>query len=189
MTSQFWDAFQNGLDYSSFLERFGTDVDRGKWSARFDALNLTDEQSGLLSSFVRQMNVLCMAGAWCGDCVRQCPILRRFELANPDVIRIRFVDRDAAPWVAKSLLLCGKPRVPQVVFMDEDGMFVGHFGDRTLAEYRQRVAMLSGAACSTGLVAADDPVDGMIVQQWSDEFERIQWMLRTSPRLRQRHGD
>jgi len=28
-----------------------------------------------------------------------------------------------------------------------------------------------------------------VLQEWLDEFERVQWMLRLSPRLRQLHGD
>ena len=28
-----------------------------------------------------------------------------------------------------------------------------------------------------------------VLQEWLNEFERVQWMLRLSPRLRQKHGD
>jgi hypothetical protein len=28
-----------------------------------------------------------------------------------------------------------------------------------------------------------------IVQDWLDQFERVQWILRLSPRLRRLHGD
>ncbi|PHR02180.1 MAG: hypothetical protein COB31_07020 [Erythrobacter sp.] len=43
-----------------------------------DSLELTPDQRQLLESFTRQMKVLCIAGAWCGDCVDQCPILWQF---------------------------------------------------------------------------------------------------------------
>jgi hypothetical protein len=32
-------------------------------------------------------------------------------------------------------------------------------------------------------------VQAQIVQDWLNEFERVQWMLRLSPRLRKIHGD
>jgi hypothetical protein len=28
-----------------------------------------------------------------------------------------------------------------------------------------------------------------VTQDWLDIFERVQWMLRLSPRLREKHGD
>jgi hypothetical protein len=28
-----------------------------------------------------------------------------------------------------------------------------------------------------------------VTQDWLNEFERVQWILRLSPRLRQAHGD
>jgi hypothetical protein len=28
-----------------------------------------------------------------------------------------------------------------------------------------------------------------VLQEWLNEFERVQWMLRLSTRLRQKHGD
>jgi hypothetical protein len=46
-----------------------------------------------------------------------------------------------------------------------------------------------GAACPTGLVLPSGNNLAEVVQDWFDEFERVQWLLRTSPRLRQLHGD
>jgi hypothetical protein len=60
------------------------------------------------------------------------------------------------------------------VFFSEDGFEVARYGERTLATYRR----LAGEATG-GDVAAD----------WLREFERVQWILRLSPRLRKLHGD
>jgi hypothetical protein len=45
-----------------------------------------------------------------------------------------------------------------------------------------------GAVCPTGLggLPASTPD---VVGDWLREFERVQLMLRLSPRLRQKHGD
>ena len=51
------------------------------------------------------------------------------------------------------------------------------------------VEQLTGESCATGLVKSADPVQVQIVQDWLDEFERVQWLLRLSPRLRRLHGD
>jgi hypothetical protein len=179
------DKLETGLSYDEFLSRYGSDTDRERWRAFHQAVRLTDGQRALLRSFERDMKVLVMAGAWCGDCVNQCPIFDHFAAAS-DRIHLRFFDRDDHPDLASELQTCGAPRVPAVVFLSEDGYFCGRAGDRTLAKYRQLASSVTGAACSTGIA---DSVTDAVVQEWLNEFERIQWMLRTSGRLRKLHGD
>ncbi len=177
--------FASGLTYEDFLAKYGSDTDRRRWSDFHGQVSLSDGQKSLLGSFERDMHVLVMAGAWCGDCVNQCPIFDHFAKAT-DRIQLRFFDRDDNPDLADALQTCGAARVPAVVFLSEDGKFCGRAGDRTLSKYRQMVSSLTGAACSTGIA---DSLTEAVVQEWLNEFERIQWMLRTSGRLRQLHGD
>lgn len=183
-----WGAvFEQGLEYAPFLERFGTPEQRRRWGEVFERTRLTEPQRELLRSFVREMKVLVVAGTWCGDCVNQCPIFARFAGEAP-VIRLRFFDRDTFPELADELSICGGRRVPSVLFLSEDDHPCGRYGDRTLSKYRQMVASLQGAACPTGLAESEE-LHAAVVQEWLNEFERIQWMLRTSARLRQIHGD
>lgn len=177
--------FETGLTYDAFLAKYGSEADRMRWTAFHRQVRLTEEQTALLRSFVREMKVLVMAGTWCGDCVNQCPIFDHFAAANGR-IRIRYFDRDDSPDLAAELHTCGAPRVPAVVFLSEDGYFCGRAGDRTLSKYRELASTLTGAACPTGV---PDSLTEAVVQDWLDEFERIQWMLRTSGRLRKIHGD
>ena len=79
--------------------------------------------------------------------------------------------------------------VPVAVFFSEDGHEVARYGERTLARYRQLVEQLTGEGCATGFVKGADPVQQQVVQEWVDQFERVQWILRLSPRLRRLHGD
>lgn len=188
--------FDAALSYADFLQKYGTPPQRDNWRAVYDRAKLTAEQQATLSRFKRRMQVLCFAGAWCGDCVDQCPLLQRIAEAT-ETIDLRFVDRDADDALKAEMTLCGGARVPQVVFLDEEGQFVGRYGDRTLAKYRTLVAKLDGAtgahvpgaACPTGLFGPDDELLAATLADWFREFERIQWMLRTSARLRQKHGD
>lgn len=188
--------FDAALPYADFLETYGTPSQRDNWRAVYDRAQLTREQQATIARFKRRMQLLCFAGAWCGDCVDQCPLLQLIAEAT-DWIDLRFVDRDADEALKAEMSLCGGARVPQVVFLDEEGQFVGRYGDRTLAKYRSLAAKLDGAAgaflpgagCSTGLFGPDDELLSATLADWFDEIERIQWMLRTSARLRQKHGD
>lgn len=183
-----FDKFSLALPLREYLQHYGTENDRQKWQRMAEMIQLTAEQQQVLRSFRRQMNVLVLAGAWCGDCVNQCPIFERFTEVAP-VIVTRYLDRDAHPDVQDALLINGGRRVPVVVFFSEDGYEVARYGDRTLSRYRQLAGELRGAGCPTGLVPAEDSVLGQVVQEWLNEFERVQWILRLSPRLRQKHGD
>ena len=181
-------TFEEGLSYEEFLRSYGTDEQRCRWMAQHAAVELTNAQKELLRSFQREMKVLVTAGAWCGDCIEQCPIFDHFAREN-ERIRIRYFDRDDHAELASALSICGGNRVPSVLFLSEDGHVCGRYGDRTLAKYRQIAETQIGAACPTGLVPQEHTLLQSVVQEWLDEFERIQLMLRTSGRLRQLHGD
>ena len=181
--------FEEGLSYVDFLKKYGNADQQSRWSKFHAAVKLKPEQLALLGSFTREMKVFCLSGAWCGDCVNQCPIFDHFAQAAP-VIKLRFFDRDAHPDLGAMLSVCGGARVPVVLFASEDNFQVGIYGDRTLSKYRSLVAdITSGPACPTGIVLPGmSQVDG-VVQDWLNEFERVQWILRTSGRLRKLHND
>lgn len=182
----FASKFAAGLPYKAFLEKHGLPQDRRRWGDLEEQFRLMAAQRDLLATFVREMNVLCLAGAWCGDCVGQCPILEHFARVCPK-IHMRFVDRDADAELAAELRVCGGGRVPVVVFLSEDFAECGRYGDRTLSRYRAMAEEQLGAACSTGIASAE--ALAQTADDWLREFERTQLMLRLSPRLRERHGD
>jgi thiol-disulfide isomerase/thioredoxin len=181
-------ALQRALPYHDFLNQYGTDAHRARWAAVYDRIRLSDDKKRLLAGFQREMKVLVMAGTWCGDCVDQCPIFQHFAEAAPAIV-LRFCDRDASPELQQELTICGGARVPAVVFLSEDGHEVGRYGDRTLAKYRKIAAEQLGDVCSAGIAPPGDTLLAATVQDWLNEFERAQLILRTSPRLRRKHGD
>lgn len=180
--------FEAGLPLADFLAKYGSDSHRARWRAAAEQTALTDEQKTLLGTFTRRTNVLVLAGAWCGDCSSQCTIFERIAEAAPVVVT-RYLDRDEHADVQAALQINGGNRVPVAVFFSEDGFEVARYGERTLARYRQLAGQLLGEGCATGLVKGNDPVRQAEVQDWLDEFERVQWILRLSPRLRRLHGD
>ncbi len=180
--------FEAGLPLPAFLAKYGTDAHQARWKQAAEQTSLTPVQRELLGRFTRRINALVLAGAWCGDCSSQCPIFERFAEAAP-LIHTHYLDRDEHADVQAALQINGGNRVPVIVFFSEDGLEVARYGERTLARYRQMVGQLTGEGCATGLVKGGDPVQAAVVQEWLDQFERVQWMLRLSPRLRRLHGD
>lgn len=188
-TAAAWEhAFTAALRYGEFLERHATPDQRSRWQGVHDRVTLTDDQRRILGGFVRRMPVLVLAGAWCGDCVNQCPIFACFA-AVASAIDLKFLDRDARPDIAAHLKVCGGQRVPTLAFFSEDFTPVLFYGDRTLSAYRAAAASQLGGTCQTGIVPPAAEALAAVTSDWLREFERVQLLLRLSGRLRQLHGD
>jgi hypothetical protein len=181
-------VFAAASPYTSFLDQYATAPQRARWDTMHAQFSLSAEQRDLLGDFARSMPVVCLAGAWCGDCINQCPIFDHFAQASTR-IDLRFLDRDTKPEIRDSLTINGGHRVPVVIFLSEDWYEVARYGERTLSNYRRMAAEQLGLACPTGLVAPASEAMAGITAEWLAEFERAQLILRLSPRLRSQHGD
>jgi thiol-disulfide isomerase/thioredoxin len=183
-----FDQFKQGLTYVDFVARYANDVQKQRWRQVHEQVRLTAAQRDLLGTFRRAMNVLCLAGAWCGDCISQCPIFEHFAAAAP-VIQVRYLDRDDHADAQRELQINAGNRVPVVVFFSEDGYEVARYGDRTLSKYQQMMSALLGTNYPPDLAVPAEPLLVQVTQDWLNEFERVQCLLRLSPRLRHLHGD
>ena len=180
------EKFEAALGWEAYL---ATDPDRAsRWREFHEKVALDEAQRSLLAGFSRRMNVLCVSGIWCGDCVQQGPMLERIAAAS-DAIDLRWVDRDEHADLAEQVKINAGLRVPVVLFMAEDCELLGWFGDRTLTRYRALGAKNLGPSCPVPCAPVPQDELAATLQEWLDEFERFQWMLRLSPRLRHRHGD
>jgi hypothetical protein len=180
--------FAHALPYQLFINRHATASQRLRWVEMHGRYSLGAEQRTLLGGFIRTMPVLCLAGAWCGDCISQCPVFDHFMQASPR-LDVRFMDRDARLELRELLAINGGYRVPVVVFLSEDWYEVSRYGERTLSIYRRLVAEQVGPACPTGVGPPEQESVAKITTEWLAEFERAQLILRLSPRLRSKHDD
>ena len=180
-------VFDGAQSYATYVGT-GDEEQQRRWTGVYEAASLNAEQKELLKGFVREMKVLAVSGIWCGDCVEQGPLLARIAEGS-EQIDLRFVDREAAAELGDNLKINQGQRVPVVLFMAEDYALCGCYGDRVLSRYRRIFEQQVGAACSTGLIVPEADAMAADLQGWLNEFERIQLMLRTSTRLRQKHGD
>lgn len=188
--SDFWKrAFAQGLGYDDYLKT--TEPDKAeRWRTMAERIPaLTGEQSGRLAEHGRAMKILVLSGAWCGDCVRQGPMLERIVSACGPRVKLRLIDRDADSEIRDEMRILGAARVPAAVFLSEDYFEIGRFGDRLLTVYRKKAAREIGPACATGIVAPPPEELAAELAEWVDIFERMLLMLRLSPMLRERYGD
>ena len=179
-------AHARGLQWPEYLRAHAGRT--AGWTHHIDAARLEAGHRTMLAGFTRRMNVLVLTGAWCGDCAVQCPMLGAIADACP-AADVRFLEQADHADLAAKLRINAGTRVPTVIWCAEDFEFCSLLGDRTLARYRAMAARQLGASCP--LPGASIPADeaAATLAGWIEEFERVQLMLRLSPRLRQVHGD
>ncbi len=186
----FWrEHFEAALAYDDYLD--GSDaIHADKWRALAKQLpTLPEDDRNRLQGHRRRLNLLVYSGIWCGDCVRQGPMLHDLAEATGSQVDLRFLDRDHSEPLQDELRILGATRVPVAVFLTEDFHEIGRFGDRLLTIYRAKFERELGEACSSGLFAP--PVAELKAElcEWRDIFERMLIMARLAPPLRARYED
>jgi len=121
--------------------------------------------------------------------VQQIPLLARIAEAAASRIELRIVDRDQHRDLAEQVRINGGDRVPVLLLLSEDHELCAVFGDRTLSRYRAMAHKQLGPSCPIGIEAPESDELAACLQDWLNEIERVQLMLRLSTRLRQRHND
>lgn len=182
------EQFAAGLPYERYL-RTGTEEQQRRWTLVYDAAHLTDAQKQTLGGFVRSMKILVFSGIWCGDCVEQCPLIFRIAEANTAKIDLRFIERPKDRELAPEIRINGGSRVPAVFFLSEDDEWCATAGDRTIHRYRAIALRKLGPSCPTGIFAPEKEELDATLADWLNEVERVQLMLRLTPRLRQKYQD
>lgn len=183
-----YETFTKALTYDRYVQT-GTEEQRRRWTQVYDVAHLTDAQKQLVAGFVREMKILIYSGIWCGDCIQQCPLIYRIAEANPAKIDLRFIERPKENELPPEWRINAGSRVPVVIFLSEDNEWCATAGDRTINRYRAIAHAKLGPLCPTGIVAPDKEEIEATLGDWLNEVERVQLMLRLTPRLRQKYQD
>lgn len=183
----FWEKYWTmALPYDEFLSLDPENAPR--WhDVEKRVPEITAEQAARLQGYNRNVKVLVYGGVWCGDCVRQGPMLKKLAEAAGDDVEIRFIDRDTSDELKDELRILGATRVPIVVFLTEDFWEIAREGDRLLPVYRAKAAREIGRGPAVGVLSPK--AFEVEMAEWVDLFERAIIMARLSPPLRQRHND
>ncbi len=181
------ESFSRAVPYEEYLAA-SDQAHASKWRSLAEKIEVPGDRADVIAGFSRKMNVLVYSGVWCGDCVRQGPMLAAIARGS-DRIDLRFREREDGCRLGEELRMNGAWKVPVAVFLSEDLFEVGRFGDRTLSVYRRIARDTLGPSCSTGLVPPPASEIEKEVREWTDIFERMQLVLRLAPMLRKRYGD
>ncbi len=178
--------YEKALPYDDYLAK-GPAHHAALWRDYESKVALDDAQRARIGTFARKMYVLVLSGVWCGDCMRQGPLLRLIETAGPH-IEMRYIDNRENPELQDELRINGAEKVPVAVSLSEDFFELARFGDRHLSVYRRKMESELGVACDPGFGAPGSEL-AFELGEWIDHFDRLQAILRLSQMLRNRHGD
>jgi hypothetical protein len=187
---EFWEhEFARALKYDAYLDNSPQRY-ADMWNAfEKQVPALEESQKTALNGHNRQLNILVSSGVWCGDCIRQGPMLKQICDQIDSPVDLRIVERGNSEMLQEELRILGALRVPMVVFLSEDFFEIGRFGDRMLTTYRRKARTELGPACSSGVVAPPDNELKCELAEWVEIFERMLLMARLSPPLRERYND
>ena len=149
LRQELWqEEFTKGLPYKEFLAASPA-AHRQRWQSFAELIEVPAQVRSAVQGFTRRMHLFLLAGSWCGDCARQCPMVAALAGLNA-LLELRIFDPARYPRLADELRIHGASRVPVLLIASEDFFEVARFGDRTLSAYRGKAAREVGATCDAG---------------------------------------
>jgi thiol-disulfide isomerase/thioredoxin len=185
--ADFWKKhYEMALPYEEYLK---TAPEKAKRWLEFEprAPELTEKQLKRVQGYDREINILIYSGIWCGDCVRQVPIIKKIAEAAGEKVNFKLIERETSPELMEELRILGATRVPRIVFLTEDYWEIHRSSDRLLPAYRAKAAREIGMNHDAGVMTPKALEEE--TEAWVDKFERVLLMTRLSPPLRKRHND
>jgi thiol-disulfide isomerase/thioredoxin len=109
--------FESGLSFPDFLNSVSTRKE--EWLNNYQEFELTEAEIKKLSAVQKKFKVLALTEDWCGDCVRNLPVIARLVEALSES-QLKVFTRDDNLDLMQKFTPDDKMRIPTVVFMDQD---------------------------------------------------------------------
>ena len=180
-------GWENATNYEDFLSSAPLDH-QNRWNESLKrSSELTVQQKERLEGYNRVLRILLVGGTWCMDCSRSGPYLKKIADVCGSKVELRFIDRDTLPDLRDELRIMGAPRVPSVLFLNEEWFEAGRFSDRRLSVYRSKMAREVGVGKDKGILSPQARETELA--EWVDIIERLLIMQRVAPSLRKKYND
>jgi len=111
------EKFEKGHSFKDFLGM----VKENKllWENNYMQYEVSPESRNILLRVKQKIHVLALTEDWCGDSVRNLPVIAKLVESIPDA-ELRILRRDLNMDLMERYALNGKKRIPTVVFFDSD---------------------------------------------------------------------
>ncbi|MBN1683237.1 thioredoxin family protein [Candidatus Bathyarchaeota archaeon] len=180
-------GWENAKNYEDFLASAPIEH-KVRWDESLKrSPDLTIQQKERLKGYNRILRILLVGGTWCMDCSRSGPYIKKIVEECDSKVELRFIDRETLPELRDELRIMGAPRVPSVIFLNEEWFEAGRFSDRTLSIYRSKLAREVGIGIDKGILSL--LARETELAEWVDIIERLLIIQRVAPSLRKKYND
>ncbi len=111
------ERFYQGQSFQAYLT--AVKENKSLWENNYRQFEVSPETKNILSGIKQKFYVLAIAEDWCGDSVRNLPVMVKLVEALPDS-ELRVIRRDLNLDLMERYALNGKKKIPTVVFFDEN---------------------------------------------------------------------
>lgn len=122
-----WDG---GLSWPQWLELSKDAAVREAMEKNFASVEIPAAVTAYLKGLTRPVHVLAIAEDWCGDVRKNVPVVARLCAENPEVLRLRFTDKESKPQLMVRYLTNGAEAIPVIVFFTDAFVEAGSWGPR-----------------------------------------------------------
>lgn len=128
MSKNLYSLLGAGLEPQQFIE--GMSKNREKFQEWMDSFRWPEEELAYYESLRNRDDLRCLilAAEWCGDVVRNVPVV--LKALEPAGIPVRILIMEEHPEVMDQFLTMGGKAIPIVIFTDAGGYVLGHWGPR-----------------------------------------------------------
>lgn len=121
------EKYERGRTWEEWLASIKQNKER--YREKFAAYPLTEEDVTFLRSVERDVHILALGEDWCGDVMRQLPIVAKMAAQN-EHLKLRILSRDENLDVMERYLFNGAQVIPVFVFFNDRFIEVGHWQGR-----------------------------------------------------------
>jgi hypothetical protein len=120
--------FENGKTWDDWINTPDEPVHAERMRELHESITLDTAAVERLGKLERTVNVIAIAESWCGDVIRQVPLLIKMIEATNGKARVRFIMREDNPDYFARFLTNGGEAIPKFVFCNDAFTEVGNYG-------------------------------------------------------------
>ncbi len=122
-----WSCGQSYADWCASIQNphMRTEMDRYE-----SEVAIPEALASKVKALKRPVHVLAIIEDWCGDVRRNAPMLAKLCALNPDILRLRCVDKKTKPELMVRYLTNSAEAIPIFVFFNDTFVEVGNWGPR-----------------------------------------------------------
>lgn len=120
--------FENGKTWEDWVANPDEARQGEKIMQLYNDIQLSSDVVARLSSLDEPVRIIAIAETWCGDVIKQVPLLIRMVEATNGKAQVRFISREDNPDYFARFLTNGGEAIPKFVFCNETFTEVGNYG-------------------------------------------------------------